>query len=139
MKLHSKHAGFAHTLSLKNVICFILFFNQRNGYILHKVTCQVRHFLQRRPAFSSIGPWLSRAAGRRRPKPQCEHIPSVFLSLCHLAGKVARGPGLSKWPDPPTVGCFLCSTLGWFLFKCGSGVRKPNVISLQHGVPKAVR
>ncbi|KAA8592656.1 hypothetical protein FQN60_018111, partial [Etheostoma spectabile] len=53
--------------------------------------------------------------------------------------KVARGPGLRKWPDPPTVGCFLCCSLGWFLFKCGSGVRKPNVISLQHGVPKAVR
>lgn len=65
----------------------------------------------------------------------------LSLSLCHLAGNIAaRGPVAEKVAkpstNPPTVGCFLCCTLGWFLFKCGSGVRKPNVISLQHGVLK---
>ncbi|KAG7221407.1 hypothetical protein INR49_017283, partial [Caranx melampygus] len=47
--------------------------------------------------------------------------------------------GLRKWPNPPTVGCFLCCTLGWFLFKCGCCKDRKAFSALRwcffHGVP----
>ncbi|KAK2901877.1 hypothetical protein Q8A73_011623 [Channa argus] len=94
--------------------------------------------------------WHSAITMEREPYPQSMGEDSIWIRVClygptHmkwleasiLRGKVARGLGLRKWPNPPTLGRFLCFTLDWFLFKCGSGVRKPNVTSLQHGVPKA--
>lgn len=68
------------------------------------------------------------------PSLSLPHPSPTRLFLCHLAGKVARGPGAEKVAKPSHSGLFFlslspCCTLGWFLFKCGSGVRKPNVIS----------